>query len=547
VDTSPIKTILEKKLPWITAIALTLSAILLHIFSFSCAGPLWRDEVGLLNISLMPTWKEIIWGLMHDHCPVVFPALLRTWAGLGLAQTDTQVRILGLGVGLLLLASFWGMNWMLKRGIPLLSLSLVAVNPIVIRYGDSIRGYALGIALIALTMGLVWRFVEAPNFRRGLLAGIGAVLSVQALYQNAFFLLAIGIAGMTVSLRRRQLGAAAGVLGIGLIAALSLLPYIKPIRDAQSWWLVSQSGTDWPITLNRLSKLTGSFLGVWLAILIVAIIFGIVRIIGKPKPEAVCEDRDLPLYGTIALALGAIGFEIFIQLTGLLTQVWYFIPLLCFTVLCCDVILQRAHFILRMGVLGLALITLIISISPSAYAALRWQQSNGDLVAARVASDAAANDLVIVHPWYYGITFSHHFRGNTKWTTLPPLADLRFHRYDLVKEELTQTNAIEPVLKDVEATLRAGNRVWIVGQLPDRPVDDSELIRPPAAPYGPRKWDDQPYSHFWGLEVRQFLEAHITNAVLVIDPSTNNLPINPAERMKLIVVSGWKGSAQTNE
>jgi hypothetical protein len=547
MDTSPIKTILEKRLPWATAIALTLSAILLHIFSFSCAGPLWRDEVGLLNISLMPTWKEIIWGLMHDHCPVVFPALVRTWAGLGLAQTDAQVRVLGLGAGLLLLASFWGMNWMLKRGIPLLSLSLVAINPVVIRYGDSIRGYALGIALIALTMGLVWRFVEAPNFRRGLLAGIGAALSVQALYQNAFFLLAIGVAGMAVSLRRRQLGAAAGVLGMGLIAALSLLPYIKPIRDAQSWWLVCQSGTDWPITLNRLSMLTGSFLGVWLALLIVAVICGIVLVIVKSKPEAGRTERDLPLYGTIALVLGAAGFETFIQLTGLLTQVWYFIPLLCFTALCCDIILQRTHFILRMAVLALAVITLLISISPSAYGALRWRQSNGDLVASRVASDAAANDLVIVHPWYYGITFAHQFRGNTKWTTLPPLADHRFHRYDLVKEELMLTNAIVPVLKDVESTLRAGHRVWIVGQLPDRPANDSVLIRPLAAPQGPRKWEDQPYSQFWGLEVRQFLEAHITNSVLVIDPSTNNLPINPAERMKLIVVSGWQGTAQTNE
>ena len=93
------------------------------------------------------------------------------------------------------------------------------------------------------------------------------------------------------------------------------------------------------------------------------------------------------------------------------------------------------------------------------------------------------------------------------------------------------------MLKDVEATLRAGNRVWIVGQLPERTANDSVLIRPPAAPYGPRKWDDQPYTHFWGLEVREFLEAHITNAVLVIDPATNEPAINPAERMDTTVTT----------
>jgi hypothetical protein len=533
-----------RKAGWFAAIALTATAVLLHWFSFTVVGGLWRDEVGLANIALLPSWKEVVWGLMHDHCPVVFPAVVRTWVALGLAHTDAGLRVLGLCIGLFLLASFWAASRMMGKGLPLLSLAIVAVNPVVIRYGDSIRGYALGIALIALTMGLIWRFIEAPDAGRGLLAGAAAVVSVQTLYQNAFFLLAICIGGMVVSFRRHKPSQSIGVLGIGFVAAISLLPYVNPIRQAQSWWVVSQSGTDLEITLDRLSRLNGPFFGVWMAVAALAVVFGIGRAVLAPRRDPVPEGEDLPLFGSIALVLGAVGFGVFIQLTGLLTQVWYYIPLLCFTVLCCDIILPRALPVTNIIILLIAVGALVFS--SSAYPALRWRQTNGDLMAAQISKEAAAGDLIIVHPWYYGLTFAYYYRGAIPWTTLPPIGDYRFHRYDLLKQELATANAIGPVLERVETTLRSGNRVWVVGRLPLPPSDNAVPTSPPPAPNGPRGWDDQPYSEAWGLELRYLLEHHVTNATRVVDPMTNSIPINPAERMTLIVTSGWKVSNPTN-
>jgi hypothetical protein len=534
-----------RKACWIVALALTGASVLLHFFSLTQAGGLWRDEIAIVNIARLPSWAETFRALPHDHCPIVFPAVVRVWTALGLAQTDAGLRVLGLGIGLFLLASFWAANRMMGKGLPLLSLAIVAVNPVVVRYGDSIRGYALGIAFIVLTMGLIWRFIEAPEVGRGLLAGVLAVVSVQTLYQNAFFLLAIGIGGVVVSLRQRQPAKALGVLGIGAVAALSLLPYVNPIRQAQSWWVVSQTGTNLEITLDRLSKLNGRFFGVWVAVAVLAVVFGIGRAILVPRRDSVREEEDLPLFGSITLVLGAVGFGVFIQLTGLLTQTWYYLPALCFTVVCCDAIVSRMHPAARIGVLVLAMAMLIVSISPSAYVALRWRQTNGDLVAAQVALNAGPDDLVIVHPWYFGLTYGYYYHGAAKWTTLPPLADYRFHRYDLVKEELAMANAIAPVLERVETTLRSGNRVWVVGRLPSPPADDAAPASLPPAP-GPRGWNDQPYSEAWGLEFRYLLEHHVTNATMVVDPVTNSIPINPAERMKLIVTSGWKVSTPTN-
>jgi len=530
-----------QKAGWITALALTLVAVLLHLFSFTVAGALWRDEIGLVNISQLPSWKEVFWGLMHDHCPVVFPAVMRTWAALGLAHNDTCWRVLGLCVGLCLLASFWAASRMMGKGLPLLSLALAAVNPVVIRYGDSMRGYALGMVFILLTMGLIWRFIEVPNVRRGLLAGLAAVVSVQTLYQNAFFLLAIGIGGIAVSFRQRQPAKAFGVLGIGLVAALSLVPYVGPIRQAQSWWVVSQYGVNLGMAWHHLVDLTGLFFSVWVLVAVIASVTGVGRgLLMRPQSPGP-NLEDLPLFGSIALVLGTIGFAVFIKSSGLPTQDWYYIPVLCFTVLCCDAILPCVFPVTAMGVLIIAIGAFVVS--PSAYSALRWRQTNCDLLAAQVSREAKAGDLIIVHPWFNGLSFAHNFRGTIPWTTLPPVGDYRFYRYDLIKSELQKTNAIAPVLKQVQIALQSGNRVWIVGRIPWPPSEARAPVRLPPAPNGPYGWLDQPYTVAWGMELGYFLAHHVTNADWLVNPATNSIPINPAERMTLMVTSGWKADS----
>jgi len=519
----------------LTAIALTAVAVGLHLFSLKVAGALWRDEVGLVNIALLPTWKEIVWGLMHDHCPVVFPAVIRTWAALGLAHTDMGFRVLGLCVGLLLLASFWAASRMMGKHPPLLSLSLAALNPVVIRYGDSMRAYAFGTALMMLTVGLVWRYIEKPNWRRGFWAGVAAVVSVQTLYQNAFFLLAICVAGMVVSWRQHRPAKLAGIFGIGFVAALSLVPYVKPIHDAQSWWVVSTTGINLAIALGRLSQLAGDFLGVWMAVLILAAVFGIGRVWIKSLQEGPVEQPDLPLFGGIALVLGATGFGAFIKLSGLPTQVWYYIPLLCFTMFCCDSVFPRVHTLTRMGVLAVAVFVLLVS--PSAFSALRWRQTNGDWLAAQVSKAASADDYIIVHPWHYGVTFAYYYNGVAPWTTLPAVADYRYFRYDLIKEKLQTPKVVTPVFERVEATLRSGHRVWVVGEIS---VPSTAPSDPPVAPSGPAGWLDDPYSTVWGKQLGYFLRHHATNTTVVMDGSASFIPINPMEKMTLTVASGWQ-------
>src|ERR1035437_997669 len=86
---------------WSVAGWLTVAAVYLHGVFFQHAGALWRDETGIVNIALLPSWGEVWKTLPHDHCPILFPALVRVWSEAGPGTSAAGLRILGLGIGLL--------------------------------------------------------------------------------------------------------------------------------------------------------------------------------------------------------------------------------------------------------------------------------------------------------------------------------------------------------------------------------------------------------------------------------------------------------------
>lgn len=525
---------------WTLALVITAAAVLLHFFSLSVVGGLWRDEVVTINIASLPTWHDMIRAVIYDSFPGAFHAVVRIWAALGLAHSDAGLRVLGLCMGLLLLASFWAASRMMGKDPPLLLLSLAALNPVVIRYGDSMRSYGLGIALMTLTTGLMWRLIEKPGWRRGLLAGVFAVASVQTLYQNAFFLLAIGLAGVVVSLRQRQYLKPIGILSIGFVAALSLIPYVKPIHDTQASWLLFKYGLTFSRCFGLLYQLAGHFFSVWLGVVIVAAIFGLGRIFFKTSREETDGQSDLSLFCGVALVLGVAGFGFFVKSSGLPTQVWYYIPVLCFTMVCCDGVFSRVHSFTRTGVLVIALLALVFS--PPAYSALRWRQTNGDLIAAQVAKAAAADDYIIVNPWYGGVTFARYYKGAAKWATLPPITDYRFQRYDLMMKKLQMTNAIAPVLDQVRATLQSGDRVWIVGEISAPPLGSSMPDDLPVAPNDQTGWLDAPYYDVWEKQLGWYLQNHAAKVTSYV-AETNSIAVNPLENMTLTAFRGWDTNA----
>jgi hypothetical protein len=523
------------------AILATAAAIPMHVMSFNGTGGLWRDEVSSANVATLPSLRIMWEALPHDSFPVLFPAVTRVWSA-AIGRTDADLRLLGLVIGLLSLASLWIAAWMIWRGPPVVSLTLFGLNVMAIRYGDSVRAYGLGVVCIVLTMAATWRFVEAPTLPVGIAAAVVATLSVQALYQNAVFVLAICLAGCLKHLLERHLLPALMVLSVGVVPALSLTPYVRPILRAQDWWMISKYGLTPQVVENNFSSATGhpleAFTHVWLLLIVVAVGLGIGRATSGTSTIGEGNRQDPTLFATAALVLGLAGFGLFLVLAKLPTQSWYFLPAMGFAAVCCDAILSGTQRLVRVGVLIVAASVVVLAYA-AGFSELKIRQTNGDLLAGQISPLAQREDLIIVNPWYFGLTFSRYYRGTAPWTTMPGFEDYRYHRYDLLKLKMQEEYPAQPVLYRVAETLRSGHKVWLVGSLPMVNLAMGPPRDLPLPPNGPWGWLDEPYTQTWGAQLYYLLATHTQRVDRV--PGSATGAVNPLEDMhSLVVATGWR-------
>src|SRR5438067_1084738 len=242
---------------WIAAALVTLVAIYLHVLFLLNAGGLWRDEVDLVHLSLLPSLSDVWQNLPHDSCPILMHLAVREWsAAARLGNTDAFLRVLGLYVGLFLLLAFWFASWTMRKSAPLLAVTLAGLNVTIIRAGDSLRGYGLGSVLAVLTLALIWRLTCRPSLAAFSCAVAVAVLSVQTLYQNAFLLFAACCGGFVLCAVERRWRDTLPIFAVGAAAAVSLLPYIPLIARAH-WYVMYKAGFRFSHGWKQLSEATG--------------------------------------------------------------------------------------------------------------------------------------------------------------------------------------------------------------------------------------------------------------------------------------------------
>lgn len=177
---------------------------------------------------------------------------------------------------------------------------------------------------------------------------------------------------------------------------------------------------------------------------------------------------------------------------------------------------------------------------PAVWTGVRERQTNVDLVAAQVETDAKAEDMIIVYPWYCGATFARYYTGKAFWTTLPPHSDLTLQRLDLLRDQMIKPDPIRPILERIEATLRSGNRVFLVGGLPF-PQEGQKAPHLPPAPNATTGWDDSPYVMSWGMQAGDFLRTHALGAKK-LPKVPDGGAVNPFEDLEVYVVTGWRPS-----
>ncbi len=531
----PEKTI-SSRAEWLVAAFVTVAIVWLHFHFWKNAGALWRDEINTVNLAQ----GSSLAALTHDTFPVLMPLLVKIWSGFG--RADQWLRLLGMICGLALPAVFWLVARVTKRP-PLFSLVLFGLNSLLITYGDSLRAYGLGSAFIVLALAAMWSFLKNPTWSRAAVLAFAATLSVQALFQNAVLFFAVCLGGFAVCWRRKDFSAAQKILCAGLVAAASLLPYLKTFIGLPQAAVELRRGFSLFVTSLNFEMATGfpfvPFSTVWKMLAVLVIGFALFSMWRKNQDENI-EDASLSVFAGVTLVGVIAMFLGFLWFAAAGARPWYFLPPLALAAVCFDFGLPLAKLprLARATAFGLLAGTAIIAM-PLAAQDLRGHFTNADKLAVHITAKAAPQDFVVVTPWFCGITFAHYFHGSMTWETLPPLTDHSLHRYDLVLKEMADTNSLAPVLDKMSATLRSGHRIWVVGLInfaDSISAGEPSVLPPPPLPgYG---WSDTPYMGSWSARTAYFLARHSEHFEIV--PVPDDGAPNFQENLRLFRAEGWR-------
>jgi hypothetical protein len=525
----------------VVAVAATILVLFLHICLTPNVGGLWRDEVNTVNLATVPTWHDLWQFHNQDSFPLLFASTVRVWSGF-FGSGDDSIRLLGLIIGLAVVAAFWINARLMGLPFPFWSLVLAAANPMIIRYGDSARGYGLSLVFLLLMFGFIWKVTRTLEWRCLIVATVTAVVGVHATYYNAVLLFAICAGGCFVALRERNWRTAFAVVGIGATAAVSLLPYAQTFLHANEWNFLVQYRFTIALMWERLSEVTGSPISIgvaiWSVLVLAAVIAAATAIFRAGVDRAQWKRRRVASFCGVALVVGILSYAGFLKLLNYHTNPWYYLSLVTFVAVCIDPILwpenARLHRLLRAG--AAALFLACAAVPTSRIIAAR--HTNLDLVAHELETLAAPEDLIVLTHWQCGVTLQRYYKGRTPWMTIPPLADFRFQSHQPIIAQMRAEAPLQPIFAQAERTMKSGHRVWVVGGAP--PLHPGRP--PPVLPHvgnGNNGWrGSEAFYTVWAMQVMYFLQQHLTRAQSVTFPDTG--PVGPFEDFGVTVFDGWK-------
>ena len=507
---------------------LVLVAIALYGVFVTHAGGLWRDEANSLA-TVSGSWADQARLMEFEAFPTFWPLLLRGWIAAVGGASDTSLRVFGALDGLALVAAVWFALRRLGKTVPLLSLALIVVNPEIVRRGGSLRAWSLGAALILVAIAVFWETAQRWSPRRAAIVTCVALLAVQTTYQNSVVMAAIVCCAMTVAWFRRAWASVAALLAVALVSVASLVPYASIFARRGDWNRLSET----PLTVANLasrfwevaSSAGGVVAAVWISTIVVAAFC-----LTRPSVNRTARAYAVSVCVLSVVAIGGFYFQFRYP-----TQRWYYLSLTSIVavtaeaviVLSAGVAVRRLRMILAVGVV-------IAGLGPT-IRALQPPQTSVDSVATHLFANATRDDLVVVYPWFYAVSFARYDRGPADVMTIPPLAEIRAHRYDLVKSAMLHPDPLRPLVDRLQSVLSSGGRVWVIGELPRVPAF-ARIPRLGPPPLPETGWRSDPYEARWSQEVSQFLAVHATNTRIVPIPGSSDAFEAPA----LTMFEGWK-------
>jgi len=388
----------------------------------------------------------------------------------------------------------------------------------------------------------IWKVVKAPTPARVAIAAFTAVLAVQCLYYNAVALFAICVGGAAVGWRRRTWGPVWALGGIGFVAAASLLPYVPAMRRLQEWNVLVKTPIDLPWIGLKFAQAIGTsgqvMVWIWVALYLFAIVVCCHALLSSARRTS-DHAADLATFIGSTMVVALAGHIAFLKILSYPTEPWYYVTVMALAAVAIEVAVHEVvcgrvamRAIRVAAVAGLALL-----VGAQTWQSARVRSTNVDIVAAQLTAEATRDDLIVVFPWWFGVTFARYYHGAAPWATLPDIEDHRFHRYDLVKLRMLEPAAIRSVLDRIAVTLQSGHRVWLAGGLSF--VSPGEQLgaisRPPLDVTG---WNELPYHAFWSRQAAWLVQTRARTLMRVGVPGRG--PVSQYETMPLFAATGWR-------
>lgn len=509
------------------AALLSLAAVALHAILVANVGDPWRDEVSAIAVASMPTLGEVWVAIRYDSFPFLYYALLHIWMSV-FGDTTGSLRTLGLGLGLGALGAIWWLARRLRIGPPLLVLAMVAMSAAVIRYGDAARAYGLGLITAALMLGTVWALMFDCSKKNIALAAIACFAATHTTYQNSLLLLGIGSAAIIASLINRRWHCALSIAAVCIAAAASVMIYLPAMSFVKSLAVMFQ----WSISAGDVFAAFGETVSigygdlqkwVWLAVVLIGMTVALLSLLtALEQPQSVerSEAMTRSLFLVLVIPLLVIIYTVFMIWSDYAVRPWYLLALMLVLTAVIEAGLASLSSLPQAGriarlVLALLIGTLAIANAP---ADLKSRATNMPALIATIEREGGPNDLVILTEWYAGLTFNHLYRGNKKWMTIPDMGRHSVHRWDTLKTRLQDRNGVSRELDEIERTLYAGHRVFVIGGFQRL---NPQMIRAqlPPAPHPQAGWASGYYTNYWAAQAGNALLSYATVALLLQPPA----------------------------
>jgi hypothetical protein len=256
------------------------------------------------------------------------------------------------------------------------------------------------------------------------------------------------------------------------------------------------------------------------------------------------ERSDLALFCVTSVVLGIIGYTGFLLKLQFFMQPWYYFDVLILCAISLDGILTASWPALRpWGLVRIAFLAMMMILNAGpAWAEAHTRRSNVDVVADFLSQNASADDLIVVQDAWEGITFNRYYRGQAQWLSVPPIDSHEVHRVDLVIAEMTQPEAMIPVLHAITNTLTSGHHVWLVGSIPIARSKHAPTPLPPPPSEMPTQWWGGSYLYWWNRQVTTLLLDHAQQgkAETIAPPG----PVNHLEHVSVVRFTGYKAGAE---